>query len=307
MWNLKKMQTANKPDFYIREEEQVQKVSFCPLTYFEDEGLNEILFDGSRAMWLVTAGGRTYHPSPFSDPQALSQWILSLARSANVRLDPIVGAAGGVLQDGALRWHCLLAPMAVDGPIVSIRRHRFKELRLGDFNISNEDSKCLIEAVTKRSHLIIAGPTGSGKTSLLSALLKEIPSDERIFLLESLPEIGQLTPGVVRMVARPANIEQIGGFGLDRLLAESLRLLPDRIVIGEIRANEAAILIDALRSGHSGVMSTTHASSAKEVLDRLTTMANLSASDWARDLSSPVLVVCMERGIPPKVVKIDLL
>ena len=305
MWKIFKPQIPTNlgPAHIVAEDDQ--DIDVCPLAYFDDGDLNEILLDGCRAMWLVSTSGRTRLPSPFSGTHALSKWILGVARSANVRLDPIIGAAGGVLHDGALRWHCLLAPMAVDGPIVSIRRHRFSSLTLDDFKISKEDCSVLNEAVLKRHHLIIAGPTGSGKTSLIAALIKAIPADERVFLLESVPEIGGLTPGVVRLCARQANIERLGGFGLDRLLAESLRLLPDRLVVGEVRASEAAVLIDALRAGHSGVMSTIHASSAKEVLNRLTSLANLGPSDWAKDLSHPVLVVSMERGSPPKVSKIE--
>ncbi len=256
-------------------------------------------------MWLVTDKGRIRQPSPFHDTDSITRWVRALALSANVRLDPVVGAAGGVLKGGSLRWHCLLAPMAVDGPIVSIRRHRFNQLTLRDFEMSDEFFTVLKDAVAKRTHLIIAGPTGSGKTSLMAALIKEMSDDERVFLLESVPEIGALTPGTVRLVARQANLERIGGFGLERLLSESLRLLPDRLIVGEVRSTEAAVLVEALRVGHAGVMSTLHASSAKEVLDRITTMANLRTCDWAKDLSAPVLVVAMERGRPPRVSRIE--
>jgi pilus assembly protein CpaF len=305
MWNISKLLASPKIDPAPIDAEEGLAIDVCPLSYFDDVGLNEILIDGCRAMWLVSTSGRTRLASPFSDATALSRWILEVARSTNIRLDPIVGAAGGVLQDGALRWHCLLTPMAVDGPIVSIRRHRLSCLTLEDFDLSEQDFSTLKKAVYEREHIIIAGPTGSGKTSLLAALVKMVPANERVFLLESVPEIGALTPAVVRLSARQANIERLGGFGLDRLLAESLRLLPDRLVVGEVRSSEASVLIDAFRAGHSGVMSTIHAASAKEVLNRLTSLANLSASEWAKDLSQTVLVVSMARGTPPKVTKIE--
>ena len=305
MWNKFNQKAPIKILSAPREAEVKPNSFVCPLTCFDDEEINEILLDGSRAMWLLSAAGRSRLPSPFPNDQAINHWILGIARATNVRLDPIVGAAGGVLQGGALRWHCLLAPMAIDGPIVSIRRHRFSRLSLDDFSISKEHFSRLIDAISKRDHLIIAGPTGSGKTSLLAALIKIVPAEERVFLLESVPEIGDLTPSVVRLATRQANIEQLGGFGLSRLLAESLRLLPDRLVVGEVRSSEASVLIDAFRAGHAGVMSTIHASSAKEVLSRLSSLANLSASEWAKDLSQPVLVVSMERGTPPKVLKIE--
>jgi pilus assembly protein CpaF len=305
MWNKFTQKAPIKIHAAPADVEVKQNSSVCPLTYFDDEDINEILLDGCRTMWLLSAAGRSRLPSPFPNDQTINQWILGIARATNVRLDPIVGAAGGVLQDGALRWHCLLAPMAIDGPIVSIRRHRFSSLSLDDFSITKEDLARLTGAISKRDHLIIAGPTGSGKTSLLAALIKMVPTEERVFLLESVPEIGALTPGVVRFATRQANIEQLGAFGLERLLAESLRLLPDRLVVGEVRSSEASVLIEAFRAGHAGVMSTIHASSAKEVLNRLTSLANLSASAWAKDLSQPVLVVSMERGTPPKVLNIE--
>ena len=305
MWNIFKQIISISSDSAPLVVESAPVLERCPLAFFEDSNLNEILLDGCRAMWLVSAGGRTRLTSPFADTGALSSWIIALARSANVRLDPIVGAAGGVLHDGALRWHCLLAPMAVDGPIVSIRRHRFNDLTLDDFKMPKALLGRLINAVEQRDHIVIAGPTGSGKTSLLAALLKHVPADERVFLMESVPEIGALTGNIVRLSARQANIEQLGGFALDRLLTESLRLLPDRLIVGEVRSTEAAVLIDAMRAGHSGVMSTMHAASAREVLDRLTSMASLSASDWAKDLSAPVLVVSMVRGSPPQVSRLE--
>ncbi len=305
MWNKFKHQKTSNSDTAQLNKDLEATCTFCPLTLFEQLDVNEILLEGCRTLWLVTDKGRIRQPSPFHDTDSITRWVRALAHSANVRLDPVIGAAGGVLRSGSLRWHCLLAPMAVDGPIVSIRRHRFNQLTLSDFAMSEENIMVLKDAVASRTHLIISGPTGSGKTSLMAALIKEISEDERVFLLESVPEIGVLTPGTVRLVARQANLERIGGFGLERLLSESLRLLPDRLIVGEVRATEAAVLVDALRAGHSGVMSTMHASSAKEALARITTMANLGTCDWVKDLSAPVLVVAMERGRPPRVTRIE--
>lgn len=301
MWNF-----AAKPGTRNLELAVAPAVSAVdPFQLFDDQCVNELIFDGVKNFWLVRSGIKQREPSPFSNPAALTQWVTELARAGNVRLDPVAGAAGGSVREGAFRWHCILPPMAVDGPLVSVRRHRLNQLTIDQFAAAPEYLRELRTALDRAAHILIAGPTGSGKTTLLAALIKLLPADDRVFLFESVQEIGAFAPGVVRLTSRAANLEKIGEFPLARVLAESLRLLPDRIVVGEVRSSEAAVLIDAMRTGHQGVLATIHAGSGPEALARLTFLAGLPDQTWRRDLTSDLLVVCTRRGSPPSIVRID--
>lgn len=278
-----------------------------PFLLFDDQRIDELIFDGARNFWIVQSGSKRRGVPPFPDTESLTRWVTALARAGGVRLDPVVGSAGGSVGDGAFRWHCLLPPMAIDGPLVCIRRHRLNLLTIDHFLAEPDVVRELRHGLDRSAHFLIAGPTGSGKTTLLAALVKLLPPDERVFLIESVPEIGAFTPGVIRLTARAANLEKIGEFGLARVLAESLRLLPDRIVVGEVRSDEASVLIDAMRTGHQGVLATIHAGSGSEALARLTSLAGLPDQSWRQDLTADLLVVCTRRGLPPAIVRIERL
>jgi pilus assembly protein CpaF len=280
-----------------REKQLVSGVS----DWFSSPDIDEVLLDGIRNFWIVRGGRRELRPGPFGDTEALRRWVVELARVTGTRLDPVLGAAGGSLNNGEYRWHCILPPMAADGPLVSLRRHRFTTLSVSDFAMAPAVRTDLESALTVGAHIIFAGPTGSGKSSLLAALLKRRPASERLFLIESVPELPVVTAGTVRLAPRSANLEGVGAFGLARLLAESLRLLPDRIVIGEVRGDEAPVLIDGMRTGHHGLMATMHASSAAEVVARIGSRLSATEAGWHQSLSAPLAVVLMQRGEPPAV------
>lgn len=267
--------------------------------WFSRPEIDEILIDGGRNLWLLRGHRRERLPSPFVDLSDLRQRVLDLARASGVRLDPVIGAAGGSLDNGAFRWHCILPPMAPDGPLLSVRRHRFDRLSLADFDVPTSLLADIKTALLDGSHMIFAGPTGSGKSSFMAALLRLLPIEERIFIIESVPELSSTSLGAVRLTPRAANREEIGGFSLDRLLAETLRMLPDRIVIGEVRGQEAPVLLDAMRSGHRGLMTTMHASSADEVIARIGSRLPLGEQGWEQTLSLPVAVILTKRGDPP--------
>lgn len=264
---------------------------------------DELLLDGCGAH-LVGAGGSCAVTSPFDGAEGLREFAVSLARHAQSRLDPMCGAAGGSVDHGAWRWHCLLPPLSRDGVLFSLRRHRFAALSLADFGLDEATEQQLRTALAQREHLVIVGPTGSGKTSLLMALLKECALHERVVIIESLPELPRLSPTWVRLAARAANVEGLGAFGLPQLLVEALRLRPDRLVIGEVRGPEAGTLIDALATGHTGVMATLHAGSAAAALQRL---KRWDTQGYDPATADPVVVVEMLRGAPPVVRAVRLL
>lgn len=267
------------------------------LAAFDDPSVDEVLVNGAHGAWAVGAAGTRSVSSPFGGEDELCDWLLAFAERREVRLDPVVGAAGGSLGDGDLRWHAVLPPLSRDGPLLSLRRHRFGQVRLGDFAGDPIDFARLREAMRRRVPLLIAGPTGSGKTTLLAALLKAEAAEERLVVIESLAELPRLSPYAVRLVARPPGLGGEGAVTVARLLAEALRLRPDRLVIGEIRDAEARAFVEAARAGHGGVMATIHAATPDEALRRL---ASLGGGIDCGDL--PLVVAVTARGRPPRLV-----
>ena len=266
------------------------------LDVFQDPEVDEVLINGSAAAWSVSATGAKALAPPFSSPDALSDWLFAFAEEQGVRLDPVVGSAGGSWQDDTFRWHAVLPPLSRDGPLVSLRRHRFDAIALEHFDGREGTLLGLREVVRRRTALLIAGPTGSGKTTLLAALLREFAPTERIVSIEALPELPKLSPYAVRLVGRPANLQGHGAICLERLVAEALRLRPDRLVIGEIRAGEASAFVDATRAGHGGVMATIHAASTLDAIKRLKTLSGGLDCDGLG-----ICVAVLSRGAPPRV------
>lgn len=271
------------------------------LAAFQDDDVDEVLINGASGAWAVAACGTRALPYPFASADAYYDWLLAFAESQDVRLDPVAGAAGGTWRDGAYRWHAVLPPMSRDGPLFSLRRHRFDDLGLDAFAGAKTEFARLRKAAIARGPLLIAGPTGSGKTTLLAALLRAVAGDERIVTIEALPELPVLSPFCVRLVGRAANLEGRGAIAPERLLAEALRLRPDRLVIGEIRSNEAQAFLAAARAGHGGVIATIHAGTAQDACTRLYSLAGVGRESM-RDL--PLTVAVLARGVPPRLVSV---
>lgn len=237
---------------------------------FSDPTIDEVLVDGWGSMSVVRGEYHEARKSPFSDRDAFAEWLFTLAAASGTRLDPMRPAAGGSLQDGGFRWHAVLGGVAPAGPLLTLRRHRFGTI--GTIGFAG-DLPALYQAFDAGKPLVIAGPTGSGKTTLLAALLAERAPAERVVVLESLAELPHASPHWVRLVERAPNLEGRGGIDLRRLLRESLRLRPDRLIIGEVRGVEARVFAEAALTGHRGVATTMHASSRSQVLARLSALA----------------------------------
>jgi pilus assembly protein CpaF len=261
---------------------------------FHDDAVDEILTDGTGAMSVLRAGRAEHVRSPFADRDELAGFLFELAAASGVRLDPLRPATGGSIGGGAFRWHAVLGPVAAAGPVLALRRHRFHSLRLARFT-TGDAARALQTAFEVGRPLVIAGPTGSGKTSLLAALLTERAAAERVVILEALEELPQASPHWVRLVERPPNLEGKGAVTLARLFQESLRLRPDRLVIGEVRGPEARIFAEATLTGHRGVATTMHASSRAQVLVRLRA---LLPSELFDELAANLVVVTMKTEPP---------
>lgn len=245
----------------------------------EEPGVSEVMINGPFEIF-VERGGKLFRTERrFADQQALLSALSNLAQYAGRPFDeehPILEAR---LPDGS-RVEAVLPPAAPLGPQVAIRRF-FREtisveklLRLG--SLTAEAANTLRFLVGCKQNLVVAGGTGSGKTSLLNALSSFIPDDERVVVIEDARELQLQREHVVQLEARPPDVRGRGRVTVRDLFRASLRMRPDRIVIGEIRGGEALDLVQAMTSGHGGCLSTVHATYPIDALNRLETMALMS-------------------------------
>jgi pilus assembly protein CpaF len=181
------------------------------------------------------------------------------------RLHPIVDAR---LADGT-RVSAVVSPIAVHGTCVAFRLLRHRRFTVADFTSDTTSADELLTLVDERRNVLVSGATGSGKTSLLGALVSAVSPHERVVILEDVHELVTSHPHLVRLETRLPTADERAGVDLDDLLRASLRLRPDRIVVGEVRGHEALTLVNALNTGHLGSLSTVHANNAHDALRRL--------------------------------------
>ena len=280
------------------------------LRSFQDETVLEIFLHGQYS-WIERyrdCSTRTL-PSPFRTEIEVLDWVQKFARSQLQRLDPARPGAGGLWHlsnDLMLRWHALIPPISPEGVVAVFRRHRFESIALEHFQWpSSHDRDDCLQWLNDRRPLMIFGPTGSGKSSLLSAFLAKTAVHERIAMLESLPELPLISPSWFRLSERVANVEGIGAISLEHLVGEALRLSPDRIVVGEIRSLEARAFLLGLLSGHGGMMATIHGATAAEAWSRLCLLAGITLGELRTQCSEPIRMVGLTRGNPPRIIQIE--
>jgi pilus assembly protein CpaF len=186
------------------------------------------------------------------------------------------------LPDGS-RFHAVVPPLSLCGPVVTVRKFGIAQLGPGDLVALGSATEAMVhslaDAVRRRSNMLISGGASSGKTTLLGVLSSFIPSDERIITIEDAAELRLAQPHVVRLEARPPNVEGRGAVSVRDLVRNALRMRPDRILVGEVRGGEALDMLQAMNTGHEGSMSTAHANSPQELVARLETMALMSDVD----------------------------
>jgi pilus assembly protein CpaF len=251
-------------------------------SYFRDPGLDEVLINGCDQVVLLSGAQRRIESSPFSSTQSMIEACQNLAFSQHLRLDPLMPAAGGALEIECehFRWHCVLPPVSRDGPLLSLRRHRLSVLDLKDF-VTSFMITTLEEIAALPGPLLIAGPTGAGKTSLMMALLQRSAREMRVAILEQLAELPRLGPGWIRLQAQAADLGGEGQFSLSQSFDELLRLRPDRIIIGELRQiEEARALRRAVLAGHGSVWVTLHAGGPESLAARLADLAQEDVRVW---------------------------
>ncbi|MFM7064799.1 MAG: CpaF family protein [Actinomycetes bacterium] len=234
-----------------------------------DPLVTDVLVNGPGPVWVERAG-RLEQTGVVLDGATIHRYVERLVGPLGLQADrahPVVDAR---LPDGT-RVAVVLPPLAVDGPVLAVRRHGARPLPLGAF-CDDLVGQLLTEQVRAGANLLLYGPTGSGKTTLLNALVAGLPKEERIVTVEDVAELRLPGDHVVRLEARPGSADGAGAVGVRQLVHAALRLRPDRLVVGEVRGAEALDMVWALSTGHRGSLSTCHAGSPAEALARLETM-----------------------------------
>ncbi len=244
--------------------------------YVRDDAVDEVLVNAGREIWIDRDGMLQYVGT--LDAERVNLLIERVLAPLGRRVDrtsPIVDAR---LADGS-RICAVLPPIAVDGPMLSIRRFRQRILPLDEFS-DTAAAALLRTLIHERCNMVVSGATSSGKTSLVAALLAEVPSSERLLIVEDTTELPVRHPHAVRLEARPTSIDGPAGVDLAQLVRTALRLRPDRIVVGEVRGDEVLALVQAMNTGHDGSISTCHANGPLDALLRLETLVLQAAPTW---------------------------
>jgi len=242
----------------------------------EDESITEVMVNGPRDIFVERSGRITRYDGAFESKEKLEDVIQKIVSTSNRTVNEANPIVDSKLLDGS-RVNVVLAPVAQNGPILTIRKFPKKAMTMQSLvkleSISEEAAEFLEKLVIARYNIFISGGTGSGKTTFLNALSNFIPKDERIITIEDSTEL-QLReiPNLVTLEARMANVEGKNAISIRDLIKASLRMRPDRIVIGEVRDAAAIDMLTALNTGHDGSLSTGHANSPQDMLSRLETL-----------------------------------
>jgi pilus assembly protein CpaF len=247
-----------------------------------DPEVSDILVNTSRQVYVERLGKLEATPVIFRDDAHLMQIIDRIVSRIGRRIDESSPMVDARLNDGS-RVNAIIPPLALDGPILSIRRFGRTPLMVDDLirigSMTSEIADLLRAMVQGRLNLLVSGGTGSGKTTLLNCLSSFIPDSERIVTIEDSAELQLQQPHVVRLETRPPNIEGRGEVTQRDLVKNSLRMRPDRIIVGEVRGSETLDMLQAMNTGHDGSISTVHANSARDSLNRLEMMMQLAGFD----------------------------
>jgi pilus assembly protein CpaF len=242
-------------------------------------GVTDVLVNAPDEVWIDRGLGCERADVSFGTPDAVRAVAVRLAAAAGRRLDDASPSVDARLPDGS-RLHAVLPPVADGCTVISIRRVRAQPFSLDDLVAAGmadpQVAMVLARLVSARASLLVTGGTGAGKTTLASTLLGLVDPRERIVMVEEVGELNPAHPHVVRLVERRLNVEGAGGVGLERLVRESLRMRPDRIVLGECRGAELREVLTAYNTGHRGGLTTLHANSAGDVPARLAALGALA-------------------------------
>jgi pilus assembly protein CpaF len=245
----------------------------------QDPTISDILVTTPRLVYVERAGKLYRTPVEFKDDAHLLRIIEKVVSRVGRRVDESSPLVDARLPDGS-RVNAAIPPVAVDGPLLSIRRfgrHAMKGEDLVSKLAMTEGMLELLKSCVKaRLNILISGGTGSGKTTLLNALSSYIPEDERIVTIEDAAELRLQQTHVARMETRPPNVEGLGAIHIRQLVINALRMRPDRIIVGEVRGEEALDMLQAMNTGHDGSLTTIHANTPRDSLGRLEVMVGMA-------------------------------
>ena len=249
-----------------------------------DRSVTDVLVVGPREVWLDRGNGLERADICFGSADDVRRLAQRLAAQAGRRLDDAAPTIDARLPDGT-RLHAVLPPVAVDSTLISLRVPQRTSFDIAGLqaagSIDDVGAEALRSLVKERINFLVSGGTGSGKTTVLAALLGEVPADERLVIVEDSVELRPDHPHVARMQSRLPNAEGAGEVTLRDLVRQSLRMRPDRVVVGEVRGAEVVDLLLALNTGHDGCCGTVHANSAEDVPARLEALALTAGIDRA--------------------------
>jgi pilus assembly protein CpaF len=247
-----------------------------------DDSVTEIMVNGPFDVW-VERQGRLYDTTVrFNDESHLRRNINKMVAQVGRRVDESSPMVDARLPDGS-RINAVIPPLSLSGPILTIRKFSKKRLDMEDLirlgTLSTETVEFLQRCVLAELNILVSGGTGSGKTTLLNALSSAIPDSDRIVTIEDAAELRLNQRHVLRLEARPKNIEGEGEIAIRELVRNSLRMRPDRIIVGEVRGAEALDMLQAMNTGHDGSLSTIHANTPRDALARVETMVLMAGYD----------------------------
>ncbi len=258
-------------------------LGFGPLQpLIEDESITEIMVNGPKKVFVERKGKLTKTAITFENDAAVMRVIDKIILPLGRRVDGDTPTVDARLPDGS-RVNAVIAPCAIDGPTITIRKFKKDKLTIEQLISYGSITKTMAEfiraCVISRLNVVISGGTGSGKTTLLNVLSGYIPEDERIITIEDAAELKLQQDHVVRMETKPANLEGKHMVTIRDLVKNSLRMRPDRIVVGECRGGETLDMLQAMNTGHDGSLTTLHANAPRDALSRLETMCLMSGMD----------------------------
>ncbi|MDO5627660.1 MAG: TadA family conjugal transfer-associated ATPase [Mobilicoccus sp.] len=242
----------------------------------EDPDVTDVLVNGVAGVWADRGTGLHQVSGPVGDHETVRRLAVRLAETAGRRLDDASPYVDGLLP-GGVRLHAVLPPLVDGGAHISLRVPRRRTPTIDDLTgAATRTAAVLRRIVTRRCSFLVTGGTGSGKSTMLAALLTEVAPDERIVLVEDVRELAIAHGHVVALQARPANVEGQGAVDLSALVRQSLRMRPDRVVVGEVRGAEIRDMLTALNTGHEGGCGTVHANAPADLVARVEALGALA-------------------------------
>jgi pilus assembly protein CpaF len=247
-----------------------------------DDSVTEIMVNGPHEIWIERQGKLVETPVRFNDESHLRRIINKMVAQVGRRIDESSPMVDARLPDGS-RVNAIIPPLSLSGPLVTIRKFSKRRLNLDDMiklgTLNAETVEFLQRCIRAQLNMLISGGTGSGKTTLLNALSTAIPDSERIVTIEDAAELRLNQKHVLRLEARPKNLDGEGEIPIRQLVRNSLRMRPDRIIVGEVRGAEALDMLQAMNTGHDGSLSTVHSNSPRDGLSRIETMVLMAGID----------------------------